>query len=47
MENPSNQIISNDKQDHLKRISATVYLCQLLTFTLAGLLLLLGAYINF
>lgn len=36
-----------EKLQSLKRLTATVYLCQILTFMLAGLPLLLGVAINF
>ena len=38
---------SSDDLHTLKRLAATVYLCQILTFLLAGLPLLLGVAINF
>ncbi len=37
----------NDNTKSLKKIAATVYLCQLLTFMLAGAPLLVGVAINF
>ncbi|MGR9116251.1 MAG: DUF4870 family protein [Gammaproteobacteria bacterium] len=37
----------NDKLQSLKRVTALVYLCQVLAFALAGLPLLAGAAINF
>ncbi|MDD4914158.1 MAG: hypothetical protein PHW13_03855 [Methylococcales bacterium] len=46
-----NDIISNERTPEelqsLKRLTATVYLCQLLTFMLAGLPLLAGVALNF
>ena len=36
-----------EKLEGLKRLTAIVYLCQILTFALAGLPLLVGAAINF
>lgn len=39
-------IHSENQLQHLKKLAATVYLCQLLTFTLAGLPLLLGVVLN-
>jgi uncharacterized membrane protein len=36
-----------DKLHELKNLAATVYLCQILTFMLAGLPLLVGVAINF
>ncbi len=36
-----------DEMQTLKRLTATVYLCQILTFMLAGLPLLVGVAINF
>lgn len=38
---------NNEKLQSLKKLTATVYLCQVLTFMLAGLPLLLGVVINF
>ncbi len=37
----------SEKLQALKRLAATVYLCQILTFMLAGLPLLVGVAINF
>lgn len=37
----------SEKSQALKRLTATVYLCQVLTFMLAGLPLLVGVAINF
>ena len=46
-----NDIVTEEKTDEelqtLKRLAATVYLCQVLTFMLAGLPLLVGVAINF
>ncbi len=46
-----NTIITNDKASKdfaaLKKLTATVYLCQVLTFAFAGLPLLVGVAINF
>lgn len=36
-----------EKLDSLKKLTATVYLCQVLAFALAGLPLLVGVVINF
>jgi uncharacterized membrane protein len=38
---------NTEKLQALKRLTATVYLCQLLAFALAGLPLLVGVVINF
>ena len=43
----STEQIETEKLQTLKRLAATVYLCQLLTFMLAGLPLLAGVAINF
>jgi len=39
--------LDTDKLHELKKLAATVYLCQILTFMLAGLPLLVGVAINF
>jgi uncharacterized membrane protein len=39
--------LADDKLHELKKLAATVYLCQILTFMLAGLPLLIGVAINF
>ena len=43
---PNNQSEA-EKIQALKRLATTVYLCQVLSFALAGLPLLVGAFINF
>ena len=45
-DNPTEQT-ETEKLQTLKRLAATVYLCQVLTFMLAGLPLLIGVAINF
>ena len=47
MNDLSNEQKGSDKLQTLKRLTATVYLCQILTFMLAGLPLLVGVAINF
>lgn len=47
MNDLSTEKSDDEKLQSLKRLTATVYLCQILTFMLAGLPLLLGAAINF
>lgn len=47
MSDLSKEKTDDEKLQSLKRITATVYLCQVLTFMLAGLPLLVGAAINF
>lgn len=42
-----NEQQNTEKLQALKRLTATVYLCQLLAFALAGLPLLVGVVINF
>ncbi|MDO9104199.1 MAG: hypothetical protein Q7U57_04480 [Methylovulum sp.] len=49
-----NEIVTTEKEDKdpenfdaLKKLTTTVYLCQILTFALAGLPLLVGVGINF
>lgn len=43
----SSKQVEQDSLQSLKRLTATVYLCQVLTFTFLGLPLLVGAAINF
>lgn len=43
----STQQLSAESLQTLKKLTATVYLCQVLTFTFLGLPLLLGVAINF
>ncbi|ATG90129.1 DUF4870 family protein [Methylomonas koyamae] len=47
MNTPSIEQAKIDSLQSLKRLTATVYLCQVLTFTFLGLPLLVGAAINF
>ena len=47
MNNISTEQKESEKLQTLKKLAATVYLCQALTFMLAGLPLLLGMAINF
>ncbi|WP_150047965.1 DUF4870 family protein [Methylomonas rhizoryzae] len=47
MSDVSIQKSNDEKMQFLKRMTASVYLCQILTFMLAGLPLLLGVAINF
>ncbi|MDD1614152.1 MAG: hypothetical protein LUP98_05820 [Methylococcaceae bacterium] len=47
MNNISTEQKESEKLQTLKKLAATVYLCQALTFMLAGLPLLLGVAINF
>jgi uncharacterized membrane protein len=39
--------IQTEKLQSLKKLAATVYLCQVLSFIFAGLPILIGAIINF
>lgn len=47
MNDLSTEKSGDEKLQSLKRLTATVYLCQVLTFMLAGLPLLIGVAINF
>ena len=47
MNDISNEQIETDKLRTLKLLTAAIYLCQALTFMLAGLPLLVGVAINF
>jgi uncharacterized membrane protein len=47
MKDTSMEQTDNEKNSTLKKLAATVYLCQVLTFMLAGLPLLIGVAINF
>lgn len=47
MSDLTNSQLDAEKLQALKRLTATVYLCQLLCFALVGLPLLIGVFINF